>query len=59
MSQGVRRGGRHQIINDYHEGDKVYTQEFHRILEFVERTKLRRDREFEEFKGRMRFGVTS
>jgi hypothetical protein len=59
LSQGVRRGGRHQIINDYREGRKECVQEFPRILEFVARTKLRRDRDFEEFEGRMRFGVTS
>jgi hypothetical protein len=34
-------------------------QEFLRILEFAARTKLRRDRDFEDFEGRTRFGVTS
>jgi hypothetical protein len=59
LSQGVCRGGRHHIINDYCEGRKECAQEFHRILEFVARTKLKRYRYFEEFKGRTRFGVTS
>jgi hypothetical protein len=59
LSQGVRRVGRHQIIRDYREGRKECVQEFLRILEFAARTKLRRDRDFEEFEGRMRFEVTS
>jgi hypothetical protein len=59
MFQGVRRGGRHQIINNYREGCKECAQEFPRILEFATKTKLRRDRDFEEFKGRTRFLVTS
>jgi hypothetical protein len=59
MSQGVRRGERHQIVNDYHEGRKECTQEFLIILEFVASTKLGRDREFEESKGRTRVEVGS
>jgi hypothetical protein len=54
LSKGVHKGGRHKIINNYHKGRKECTQEFPRILEFVARTKLRRDRELEEFKGRTR-----
>jgi hypothetical protein len=34
-------------------------EEFHRILEFAARTKLRRDRDFEELEGKMRAEVTS
>jgi hypothetical protein len=45
LSQVVCKVGRYQIIKDYHEGHKECMQESLRILEFVERIKLRRDRD--------------
>jgi hypothetical protein len=54
LLQGVHRRGRHQIISDYRESCKECVQESLGILEFAARTKLKRDRDFEGFEGKMR-----
>jgi hypothetical protein len=52
LLQGVHRRGIHQIISDYHESRKECAQESLGILEFVARTKLKRDRDLKDLKER-------
>jgi len=59
MLQGVHRRGRHQIINDYHKIRKECGQESLGILELAARTNIKRDRDLEGFKGKMRDEATS